>query len=423
MTPLSVALIGCGNRAQNNYMTSLIGLKEFLNVTAVCDPNPEHGQAGADMLGATYYDSLTRLAKDKPMEAAVVVTPLLSHHAVSCYLSSHGIHNLVETSIAPTLTQAREMVDTAGRHGVYFRIAEQFFRDHFDIISRAVIEANVIGDVHRMTNFHAHTGYHNNSRHQVFAGGSPLAVNSIEHYMPTMTYVNTGRPTTGEMYHQRSFHFANGMLINDLAGNAKGALGRYARPGLIEIDGTQGTIVQEAVGDWTGSAEVRLVPEENVNYNGYTKGYPIVYEYRNQDGSIEDIQAHPKSMWYKMYPKDKAFVAVRVDLPDQTIRIENEFLKCGVEVAYHAEIAEHLKEFAQLVRTGSPDRFTPDMALMSLIMDLASTLSVERQGARVEMNDPDIGKTDEEKLAAIEKELGVDPMDVQAMVDYSFPRV
>ena len=84
MTPLSVALIGCGNRAQNNYMTSLIGLKEFLNVTAVCDPNPEHGQAGADMLGATYYDSLTRLAKDKPMEAAVVVTPLLSPHAVSC---------------------------------------------------------------------------------------------------------------------------------------------------------------------------------------------------------------------------------------------------------------------------------------------------------------------------------------------------
>lgn len=423
MTPVDIALIGCGNRARNNYMTSLGGLKPFLNVVAICDPNPEHGQAGADMLGATYYNSLTQLVHDKPMEAAVVVTPLLSHHAVSCYLSRHGIHNLVETSIAPTLTQAREMVDTAARNGVYFRIAEQFFRDHFDIISRAVIAADVIGDVHRMTNFHAHTGYHNNSRHQVLAGEPPIAVNALEHYMPTMTYVNTGRPTSGEMYHHRSFHFANGMLINDMAGNAKGALGRYSRPGLIEIDGTKGTIVQQAVGDWTGSAEVRLVPEENVDYSGYAKGYPIVYEYRNRDGSMEDIQAHPKSMWYQMYPKDKAFVAVRVDLPDRTIRIENEFLQYGVEMAYHAEIAEHLKEFAELVRTGAPDRFTPDMAVMSMIMDLAATLSSERQGARVNMDDPEIGHTDADNLAAMKKDLGVDPMDVDAMVDYSFPRV
>ena len=92
--------------------------------------------------------------------------------------------------------------------------------------------------------------------------------------METVHYINMERHHRDETFRNRSFHFANGLLVTDLAGNIKGALGRYDRPGLMEIDGSHGAIVQEAVGHWTGRAEVRLVPEHRRldGSGGYSDG-------------------------------------------------------------------------------------------------------------------------------------------------------
>ena len=78
--------------------------------------------------------------------------------------------------------------------------------------------------------------------------------------------------------------------------------------------------------------------------------------------------------------------------------------------------------FADLVHAGRPDPFTPAMAVMSLTMELAAALSARRDGARVELSDPGIIPLDAERQAALRGQLGFDPLDIEAMAGYAFPK-
>ena len=96
--PLKVGLIGAGNRSRSHYCPVFKFLKPWVEVVAVCDPVKENCETAADMLGVQAYYNIHELLKDKLMEAAIVVTPIPSHHSLSVYLSSDGVHNLCETT-------------------------------------------------------------------------------------------------------------------------------------------------------------------------------------------------------------------------------------------------------------------------------------------------------------------------------------
>ncbi len=86
------------------------------------------------------------------------------------------------------LVLAQEMVRTARENGVVLRIAENFFRFPFDRIAHKIAATGFLGAIKRLTCFHDHTGYHNNSRWIVFYGAHPRSVQAIEHTMPTVPY-------------------------------------------------------------------------------------------------------------------------------------------------------------------------------------------------------------------------------------------
>ena len=115
--PVDVALIGTGNRSQTIYQPLFESLTPWVRLVAVCDPVREHATAFAETMGVPAFSSLKELVQARPMEAALVVTPIDSHHAISTYLSRHGIHHLVETSMTNTLLQGRQMVDAARAGG------------------------------------------------------------------------------------------------------------------------------------------------------------------------------------------------------------------------------------------------------------------------------------------------------------------
>lgn len=451
MMPLDIALIGCGRRTQRVYFPVLPRLGSWVRVVAVCDPHADNRTVAAAHFGVPAFDSLRALLRAKPMAAALVATPPSSHHAVSCLLSAHGVHHLVETPMCDTLAQAHAMVAQAERHGVVFRVAEQFWRDPIDLLARQLMQAGVIGDVHRITHFQAHLGYHNNSRHQMMAGAAPMAVNAVEQCMPTTHYINTERHHHDETFRNRSFHFANGLLVTDLAGNIKGALGRYDRPGLMEIDGTHGAIVQEAVGHWSGRAEVRIVPEPRLTdgSGGYSESHPILYRYRDVDGAIEE-----RALFERV--DELTYLGVHVELPQGRFEVGNEFSARGVATPGQAAFAATVHDFAELIearaarhdskdgggrakqgaraegsrgsgfvglaQSGTPDPFPPATAVMSLTMELAATLSARRNGARVELSDPGILPLDAERQAGLRAQLGFDPLDVEVVADYAFPK-
>ena len=168
-TPLKLALIGAGNRAQTIYQPLWESLRPWCVPAAVCDPVSGNGQALAAALGVPYYADIRGLVKDRPMEAALVVTPVPSHHSISVYLSSNGISNHIETTWAIMVCQAKDMIAAARKNQVVVRVAENFFRMPVDRFAQTVRDSGYLGRIGRIVSYADHTGYHNDSRWIVFA--------------------------------------------------------------------------------------------------------------------------------------------------------------------------------------------------------------------------------------------------------------
>jgi predicted dehydrogenase len=181
--PLRLALIGAGQRAQTIYLPLWESLKPWCQAVAVCDPVKENCDKLAAALGVTAYGDIRQLVRDTPMEAAVVVTPVESHHSISVFLSANGIHNHTETTWASMVCQAKEMIDTARRHKVVVRAAENFFRMPIDRFAQTVRNHGYLGRIGRVVSYADHTGYHNNSRCIAFARSHPAWVQCVEHEM------------------------------------------------------------------------------------------------------------------------------------------------------------------------------------------------------------------------------------------------
>ena len=74
--PLSVALVGTGNRSRLVYRPLFEALKPWMKLVAVCDPVRESTDAFAEAAGVPAFYDLAELVRARPMEAALVVTPV-----------------------------------------------------------------------------------------------------------------------------------------------------------------------------------------------------------------------------------------------------------------------------------------------------------------------------------------------------------
>jgi predicted dehydrogenase len=410
--PVDIALIGTGNRAQTIYKPLFEALQPWVRLTAVCDPVSEHARAFGESMGVPAFTSLHELTRARPMEAAIVVTPIDSHHAISCHLSSSGIHNLVETTMASLLVQARQMEAAAERSNVVMRIAENFFRFPFDRIAKKIDENGFIGPVKRLTCYHDHLGYHNNSRWIVFFGGYPDSVRSIEHTMETAPhYERPHRYHEDETFRARFFTFPENRLVTDMAGNIKGMLGRYPRPGYTEIDGSRGTIVREAVHSrpWYGEAEVRYCSDEALRNGGVAdQVYPVVHV--SEEGN-----------WKSTY----------VDLPGGRVEHINPHQPTQTEIRlrehygrdfYGACVMDHIVDFARAIRGDAPSEYSAEDAEMAMMMEVGARESALQGGNIVKLPLQGELEAEDQVRQSLMGKYGVDPLDVDAMLAVSYPK-
>ncbi len=403
--PLSVALIGTGNRSKTTYKPLFEYLKPWVKIVAVCDPVKESADTFAESIGVPAFYDLKDLIQARPMEAAFVVSPIPSHHSICCTLLAAGIHVNVETSMCSLLLQAQEMVQAARDSGAILRIAENFFRFPFDRMMKLIAAAGFIGPVKRLTCWHDHTGYHNNSRWIRFFEARPLAVQAISHSMPTAGhYQLPHRYYESEKYRAHFFWFPDDALVIDHAGNIKSMLGRYPRPGYTELAGARGAIVQQAGEGWHGIGEVRYCTEAALQNGGRADlVYPIVHVGDGRD-----------------------WLSSHVDLPTGRVEYHNAY-RLGAS-AYHrrnyysAAVISHIVDFAETVRGLRESEYSDEDALMAMMMEVATRESALQDGRRLTL--PLTGELESEAaLRAQERRLyGVDPLDIEGMLEISYAR-
>ena len=404
--PLSVALVGTGNRSRQVYRHLFEALKPWMKLVAVCDPVRESTDAFAEAAGVPAFYDLRELVRARPMEAALVVTPVPSHHSIAVYLLSHGIPVNVETSMCSLLVQAQEIVAAARDNNTILRVGENFFRFPFDRMMRLISDDGFVGPIKRLTCWHDHTGYHNNSRWISFFGSHPVAAQAISHSMTAAPhYQLPHRYYESESYRAHFFWFPDDSLVIDHSGNMKSMLGRYPRPGYTELAGARGTIVQQAPQGGVGKAEVRYCTDEALRHGGgiADEVFPIEHVTDSDNWLSSHVDLPTGRVEY-----------VNSHRPGRTAYNSREY--------YGAAVMGHLVDFAETVRGVRTSEYTDRDALMAMMMEVATRESAINNGLRLDL--PLEGDLESEaRLRAEQKlEYGVDPLDIEGMMSNKYPQ-
>ena len=425
--PVRLALIGAGHRSHTIYRPLFEDLKPWISLVAVCDPVREHADDLAQALGAKAYYDVQTLVREADIEAAVVVAPIPLHHAYSVYLSRHKIHNLIETTWCNTLAQARDMVKEARENGVVTGVCENFYRYPIDRFAQTLKKHGYIGDIKRIFSYNDHTGYHSNSRWLVFAQEQPEWISAMDHTMAvTPYYESRERYWDHETFRSRFISFPSGLMVIDQAANIKGMLGRQVRPGYTEWHGTRGALVQQ--GGRYEAPHYRVYDnnhrlEVGTGVHSEWTAELRCCDYEDHLAFTDDIRpakANVISRVERYYNEEGAYAGIRAAIPGGCIDYANPLVMHNSGDHYFKEygvcVAGHLVDFALRIRGLKDSEFDEQKALMSMMMEVAARESVLQNGARIPLPLPEEVASDQLQLQQLKTQLGVDPMDVEAVM-------
>ena len=316
------------------------------------------------------------------------------------------------------------------------RVGENFFRFEIDRFAQTVRDSGYIGAIRRIVSYNDHTGYHNNSRWLAFTGAYPQWVQSVEHSMPSASFSYSRNSVSSENFRVRMYGFPEGTFVIDQASNIKGLLGRHPRPGYTEWQGERGALIHRS-GQST-RVKAKIFDESGVRYNdpeSELNGDP-----RTELRYCSDLQLAPKGV--EEVPSGGAAdeiskVISEFDDSNQWIRtycttssgnidyrnpIRQDHVYDPARPYYACAIMDHIIDFALAVRGLKESEFSDEDALMSLMMEMAARESVLRDGARVALPiDGELDADDIERRRQKEK-FGIDPFDVDGMLDLGYPK-
>ena len=417
--PVRIALIGAGNRAQTEYAPLISSLRPWAQLVVVCDPVKANCDALAARLGVPAVYDIRKLVTEVKPEAALIVTPVESHHSISIYLSSHGIHNMTETTWASTVLQTKDMIATARRHNVIVRVGENFYRFPPDRFAQTLKTSGYLGRIGRIFSYADHTGYHNNSRWIRFAGAHPQWVQCLEHSMAHPAFYSMPqRRHTEENLNARFFGFADGFLVMDTgSGHVKGHLGRHPRPGYTEWQGERGTLMYRAGGhEWGSDLDFELRYCSDAKFAAQQEASGQLTGGGLADQVTPVVMEMDGAHWVRSY----------ANTPSGVIEYVNPYrpLDTGARPYdwYGAAIMGHIVDFVLAACGLRASEFSAEDALMSEMMEVGARESALNEGKRIRLPVEGDLETDALTLAALRKRYGVDPLDVEAMLAISYPR-
>ncbi|MEZ4681086.1 MAG: hypothetical protein R2932_43425 [Caldilineaceae bacterium] len=118
---------------------------------------------------------------------------------------------------------------------------------------------------------------------------------------------------------------------------------------------------------------------------------------------------------------------LHVDLPTGRVEYLNPFyhpVDSAVDAIdyYHAATAELIVEFAQTVRGETTLEYSMDDAYMVQMMNAAVRESLVQHGVKLALPLAEELESQAQLHAALKAKTGVDPLDVEGMLDYAAPR-
>jgi len=155
MVKVPLAIVGCGGMGGRH----LLGLKELfdaglstVDLIAVCDLRSDNANRLADnakeLLGKrpkVYSDIATMKRELGDLLAVDITTDAGSHHKVSQIAFDLGLHVFCEKPLALTIRGCNKILEAQKRSGKLLSVAENYRRDPMGRLTKALLDAGVIG--------------------------------------------------------------------------------------------------------------------------------------------------------------------------------------------------------------------------------------------------------------------------------------
>lgn len=135
MKPLRTAVVGVGHLGRH-HARIMAGMDD-VELVAVVDPMSEACQAVASQYDAEalsdYHDLTGRV------DAVVLATPTVTHHAIASQLLATDVHLLVEKPLTPSSREADELISAAQQRGLVLQVGHvERFNPAWDEASRLI---------------------------------------------------------------------------------------------------------------------------------------------------------------------------------------------------------------------------------------------------------------------------------------------
>ena len=142
----TVGVIGCGDIAQKSYLPSLAGeLKRLGRLAAVCDVVRERAEKCGKKYRVPAFTDVRKMFEAADLDAAVVLTPLLTHPRFARLAIRAGVSVYTETPLAATVREADALVRLARRRRVLLASAPSASVTPLVREARRLLRAGAIG--------------------------------------------------------------------------------------------------------------------------------------------------------------------------------------------------------------------------------------------------------------------------------------
>lgn len=149
MTKLKLALLGCGDVAQRDYLPEFHRLADRAEIVAVGGRTPERVRTVAAQYGIpNTYTDYRRLLAETDADAVINLTPIQLHYETTLAALAAGKHVYTEKPVAGTVAQAQQIKAQAEQNGLKLVCAPCVLLFPQVRYARQLIEQGEIGEIY-----------------------------------------------------------------------------------------------------------------------------------------------------------------------------------------------------------------------------------------------------------------------------------
>lgn len=150
MNKIKLGIIGLGNMGSGHLTNVMDGKCPSVQVTAVCDINPEKLEIAKDCSGIQLFTDTNQMLDSGLVDSVLIAVPHYDHPAIAIECFKRGIHVLTEKPAGVYARQVREMNEAAEKSGVKFGIMFNQRTNPIYAKAREIVQSGELGELKRM---------------------------------------------------------------------------------------------------------------------------------------------------------------------------------------------------------------------------------------------------------------------------------